>query len=240
MSRRPRLVDVVEGGLLVAHLEARDGQQPLHGDLLLDDALELVVEEVDLVHLVARRRSRSGPWRSPGPPGSAGPGRCRRARYGSCAAGAGRSRGRLRPTTLDGQLAAPRAAPGTASPARMMLALKPPARPLSAVTTTSRMRLPLRSTSSGWASGFARAAMLARTSSISPGEGAGREHRLLGPAQLRRRDHLHGLGDLLRVLDRLRIRRRMSTMAGMWRRCPSTPSRPWRAGKRWRTPAAPP
>ena len=35
-----------------------------------------------------------------------------------------------------------------------------------------------------------------------PGVGPRGEHGVLGPAQLGRRDHLHGLGDLLRVLDR--------------------------------------
>ena len=32
--------------------------------------------------------------------------------------------------------------------------------------------------------------------------GAGANHAVLGPPELRRRDHLHGLGDLLRALDR--------------------------------------
>jgi hypothetical protein len=36
----------------------------------------------------------------------------------------------------------------------------------------------------------------------SVGVGPSRDYRLLRPAQLRRRDHLHGLGDLLRVAHR--------------------------------------
>src|SRR5437870_10943937 len=48
----------------------------------------------------------------------------------------------------------------------MMLALKPPHRPLSAVTSTSRMRSPSRCSSRGCAVSSARAAMLERTSII--------------------------------------------------------------------------
>ena len=53
----------------------------------------------------------------------------------------------------------------------MMLALKPPASPLSAVTTTTSTRLPVRSSSSGCDPGLARAAMLESTSSIRRAKG---------------------------------------------------------------------
>src|SRR3954452_12382385 len=48
---RPRLVQVVERGLVRLDGLALDGEEPLHDDALLDDALELVVDEVDLIHL---------------------------------------------------------------------------------------------------------------------------------------------------------------------------------------------
>src|SRR5438552_2819456 len=62
---------------------------------------------------------------------------------------------------------------------RMMLALKPPHRPLSAVTSTSRMRAPSRCSSRGCAVSSARAAMLERLEDLGQALAAS-EHVLRG------------------------------------------------------------
>ena len=83
-----------------------------------------------------------------------------------------------------------------------MLALKPPHRPLSAVTTHEQDALASpRSLEQGMGVGWRARGHAVQDLHHLPRVGPGREHRLLGAAQLGRRDHLHGLGDLLRVLD---------------------------------------
>ena len=92
-----------------------------------------------------------------------------------------------------------------AAPALMTFVLKLPHSPLSPVTMMTSVRLSgrgSRTASSGWIDGSTRDATLP--------EHALHLHRirprvddaLLRAAQLRRGDHFHGLGDLLRVLDR--------------------------------------
>ena len=71
----------------------------------------------------------------------------------------------LRPMKVKARSPAPRSSAKRPA-ARMMLALKPPHRPLSEVTTTSSTFCPARSWSKGWASGLAREAMELRTSII--------------------------------------------------------------------------
>src|SRR6185436_10770499 len=97
---------------------------------------------------------------------------------------------------------------------RMMLALKAPHRPLSAVITTTSTRSPPRSSSSGWASSSLREAMLCSTSSILRAYG-----RAANIASCARRslaaDTIFIALVICCVLLTLRIRRRMSIRAGM-------------------------
>ena len=88
----------------------------------------------------------------------------------------------------------------------MTLVLKLPHSPRSAVMTKSSARPPAfgsrRSSRSGCADGSTRDARLFSTRSICAGERPRLLDPLLRAAQLRRGDHLHRLGDLLRRLDR--------------------------------------
>src|SRR6185503_14713909 len=97
---------------------------------------------------------------------------------------------------------------------RMMLALKAPHRPLSAVITTTSTRSPPRSSSNGWASSSLREAMLCSTSSILRAYG-----RAANIASCARRslaaDTIFIALVICCVLLTLRIRRRMSIRAGM-------------------------
>ncbi len=88
------------------------------------------------------------------------------------------------------------------SSARSRLVLNDPHRPLSEETTTTHVVSPSCSSRSGWLNSV-RAATSAEHLRQGVGPGPRLGDRLLGPAQLRRRDHLHGLGDLLRALDGL-------------------------------------
>ena len=77
---------------------------------------------------------------------------------------------------------------------------------LSPVISISWMRF----SGTGASSGFAGFLVVLPTAAATFGQhlpqqrrvGTRRDHAILRPAQLGRRDHLHGLGDLLRVLDR--------------------------------------
>src|SRR3981081_3796056 len=88
--------------------------------------------------------------------------------------------------------------------ARMLLTLSAPHRPLSVVTRIITARFPSRLTRNGCLYSVARSPAVCRTSSIfsayrprsSPAASRGLRAR-----EPRRGDHLHGLGDLLRVLD---------------------------------------
>ena len=94
----------------------------------------------------------------------------------------------------------------TRRPALITLVLKLPHSPLSPVTTIDqRLRLSARGSrtvSSGWIDGSTRAATLLQHALHLHGVRPRVHDPLLRAAQLRRGDHLHRLGDLLRVLDR--------------------------------------
>ena len=81
-----------------------------------------------------------------------------------------------------------------------------PARPVSLEKNIRSMRFGFAATSQGLSaarsSDAAAAARLASISRISLRIRTRRNHALLRAAQFGRRDHFHGLGDLLRVLDR--------------------------------------
>jgi hypothetical protein len=83
----------------------------------------------------------------------------------------------------------------------MMLALKAPHSPLSAVTTTTSTRSEPRSSSSGWASLSVREAMPCSTSSILRAYGRAANIASCARRSLAADHHLHRLGDLLRALD---------------------------------------
>ena len=90
-------------------------------------------------------------------------------------------------------------------PALMMLVLKLPQSPLSAVTMMTSVRLlgpARRFSSSGWSDGIDARGDAAQHALHLDGVGTRAHDPLLRAAQLRRGDHLHRLGDLLRVLDR--------------------------------------
>ncbi len=82
----------------------------------------------------------------------------------------------------------------------MMLALNPPHSPLSEVTTTRIVRGPGALGEQGMGVGQRARGDVPEHLGHLPGIGARREHGLLGSPELRCRDHLHGLGDLLRAL----------------------------------------
>ena len=183
-----------------------DGQQLLDHDALGDHRLELVVDDVHRVDVardeivdrsprdaLARRQSRGArtdadvfaPHRRAAPAEEVAALPADEHQRDCAARALDDERGPPRLTTFE---------------------LKLPASPLSAVTTINRIRAPglvvARRRAAGASTASTRPARLCSTRSMRFEERPRADDAIVRAAQARGRDHLHGLGDLLRRLDR--------------------------------------
>src|SRR6266568_4133186 len=194
-----RLVEVVEPRLLLTDLPPLHGQQALHRHPLLDHALELVVDQVDLVEVPLDEVVHD----APGDP-----------------LGVGVAQGLedahllpAHPELAPAEIVAPLAAEeGQAQVLSLVLAqearrgaddvgVETPAEPLVRGDHEEHDALAPAVQEEGVGARIGAGSQIPQHLEHLPGVGPGREHGLLGAAQLGRGDHLHGLRDLLRALD---------------------------------------